>query len=255
METRTHQKTIIDQFTLQAAPFARHEAHSVQESFDFIRQMAWLQPDSCVVDAGCGPGLVSCALAPHCREVTGVDVTRAMLDEAGRRAADQGHANARFVESEIEAMPFSDGIFDAAVSRYVFHHLENPAAAFSEMIRVTRSGGRVVICDAAPPARCREGYDRFEQKRDASHTRALTLEEFVGLGEAFGLGEVTARRFALPMELDLLMDSSFPEGEKAELSDMVRADVGRDELGFSARDEGGRLFIAFPISVFGWTKP
>jgi ubiquinone/menaquinone biosynthesis C-methylase UbiE len=254
METRMHQQTIIEQFTLQAAPFARHQAHSVQESFDFIRQMARLEPRSRVLDAGCGPGLVSCALAPHCREAVGVDVTRAMLDEAERKADEEGLANVRFVASAIEAMPFADGEFDVAVSRYVFHHLEKPAAAFAEMIRVTRPGGRIVICDATPAVRCRDGYDRFEKKRDASHTTALTLEEFIGLGEAFGLGDVTIRRFALPMELSSLVDASFPEGEKADLHKMMRADVGRDELGFSAREEDGRLFITFPISVFGWTK-
>jgi ubiquinone/menaquinone biosynthesis C-methylase UbiE len=254
MEKRSHQQTIIEQFTLQAAPFARHQAHSVQESFDFIRHMARLGPASRVVDAGCGPGLVSCALAPHCREVTGVDVTRAMLDEAARKAGEQGLENVSFVESGIEAMPFADGAFDAAVSRYVFHHLENPAAAFAEMIRVTRPGGRVVICDAAPAASRRDGYDTFEKKRDASHTKALTLEEFVGLGEAFDLGEVTVRRFALPVELDSLLDSSFPEAGKKELQQMMRSDVGRDEYGFSAREEAGKLFITFPISVLGWTK-
>ena len=87
----------------------------MQESFAFIRHMARLETVSRVVDAGCGPGLVSCALAPHCREVTGVDVTRAMLDEAGRKAAEQGLANVRFVESELGAVP----VVPATLRRYV----------------------------------------------------------------------------------------------------------------------------------------
>lgn len=253
MNSETHQAEIIRQFTLQAVPFARHQAHSVQESFDVIRDAARLDGTQSVLDAGSGPGLVCCALAPHCREITGVDVTRAMIDEAGRRAGEAGLKNTRFIEGDIAALPFQDGAFDAAVSRYVFHHLENPLAVLREMARVTRPGGRVVICDASPAAACRENYDRFEKLRDASHTSALTLEELIALGEAAYLGEASIRRFGLPMELGSLVDSSFPEGARDELRAMIRKDIGRDAYGFAAREECGKLFITFPITVVGWT--
>ncbi|MBN8708659.1 MAG: class I SAM-dependent methyltransferase [Verrucomicrobia bacterium] len=254
MITDTHQAEIIRQFTLQAVPFARHQAHSAQESFDFIREAARLDGTQSVLDAGCGPGLVCCALAPHCREITGVDVTRAMIEEAARRAAEARLENTRFVEGDIAAMPFGDNAFDAAVSRYVFHHLENPLAVLQEMARVTRPGGRIVICDASPAAACRDNYDRFEKLRDASHTSALTLEELITLGETVDLGEASVRRFGLPMELDSLVDASFPEGERDELQAIIRGDIGRNACGFSARDEAGHLFITFPIAIVRWTK-
>lgn len=254
MKSKTHQAEIIRQFTLQAVPFARHQAHSVQESFDFIREAARLDGSQSVLDAGCGPGLVCCALAAHCREITGVDVTRAMIDEAARRAAEAGLKNTRFVEGDIAALPFADGAFDAAVSRYVFHHLENPLAVLQEMARITRPGGRVVICDASPAAACRDNYDRFEKLRDASHTSALTLEELIALGETVDLGEASIRRFGLPMELDSLVYASFPAGERDELLAIIREDILRNAYGFSAREEAGRLCITFPITVVGWTK-
>ncbi len=254
MNTETHQAEIIRQFTLQAVPFARHQAHSVQESFDAIRDAARLDGAQTVLDAGCGPGLVCGALAPHCREITGVDVTLAMVEEASRRATEAGLKNTRFLEGDIAAMPFAEGAFDVAVSRYVFHHLENPLTVLREMVRVTRPGGRIVICDASPAAACRENYDRFEKLRDASHTSALTLEEFIALGETADLGEASIRRFGLPMELDSLVDASFPEGEREELRAIIRGDIGRNAFGFSAREEAGRLFITFPIIVAGWTK-
>jgi ubiquinone/menaquinone biosynthesis C-methylase UbiE len=254
MNSDTHQAEIIRQFTLQAVPFARHQAHSVQESFDFIREAARLDGTQSVLDAGCGPGLVCCALAPHCREITGVDVTKAMIDEAGRRAEEAGLENTRFVEGDMAALPFADEPFDVAVSRYVFHHLENPLVVLREMARVTRPGGRIVICDASPAAACRENYDRFEKLRDASHTSALTLEEFIALGEAVDLGEASIRRFGLSMELDSLIDSSFPSGERDELRAIIRGDIGRNACGFSAREVGGRLCITFPITVAGWTR-
>lgn len=254
MNSQTHQAEIIRQFTLQAVPFARHQAHSAQESFDFIRDAARLDGTQSILDAGCGPGLVCCSLAPHCREITGVDVTRAMIEEAVRRAAEIGLNNTRFIEGDIAALPFAEGAFDVAVSRYVFHHLENPLTVLREMARVTRSGGRIVICDASPAAVCRDNYDRFEKLRDASHTSALTLEELIALGEAVDLGEASIHRFGLPMELDSLVDASFPEGERDDLRSIIREDVSRNAYGFSAREEAGRLFITFPITVVGWTK-
>ncbi len=255
MNSETHQAEIIRQFTLQAVPFARHQAHSAQESFEFIREAARLDGTQSVLDAGCGPGLVCCALAPHCRDITGVDVTRAMVDEAARRAAEAGLKNTRFVEGDIAALPFANETFDVAVSRYVFHHLENPLVVLREMARVTRPGGRIVLCDASPAAACRDNYDRFEKLRDASHTSALTLEELIALGETVDLGEASVRRFGLPMELSSLIDASFPAGERDDLRAVIRGDIDRDAYGFSAREEAGRLFITFPITVVGWTKP
>lgn len=254
METATHRQEIIRQFSLQAVPFAQHQAHSQQESFDFIREMARLDGSQRLLDAGCGPGLVCCALAPDCKQATGVDVTAAMIAEAKRRATEEALTNTQFIEGSIDTLPFGDGEFDVTVSRYVFHHLENPAQAFSEMLRVTRPGGRVVVCDAVPPTLCRVGYDEIEKMRDASHTSALTLEEFVSLGEGFQLGEVAIRRFGVPMEFDSLLGASFPEGEKEELRQMIRADIGKNTRGFAARMEDEKCFITFPIAVLGWTK-
>lgn len=254
MKPQDHHKAIVQQFTLQALPFAQHQAHSTQESFDIISEIARLDITQSVVDAGCGPGLVSCALAPRCREITGVDVTQAMIEEARRRGDEAGLANVHFIQSDISQMPFDENTFDVSLSRYVFHHLENPLYVLGEMVRITRPGGRIVICDAAPAAACRDNYDKFERLRDPSHTSALTLEELVGLGENLNLGEAAIRRYGLPTELDSLIDSSFPEGEKNELRALIADDVSHNAYGFSASEENGTLQITFPITVIGWTK-
>lgn len=254
MESSSHQNEVVRQFTLQATPFAQHQAHSVPESFAVIRAMAGLDGTQRVLDAGCGPGLVSAALASHCREIVGVDVTPAMIEEARDCARTRGLENVRFVTAHIGRLPFDDGEFDATVTRYVFHHLEDPFEAFREMVRVTRPGGRIVVCDASPVASRREAYDAFEKKRDPSHSRALTLEELVSLGERLHLNEVQVKRFGLPAEAESLIASSFPDGERAELLELLRADVERNACGLAARVEDGKCFITFPIAVLGWRK-
>lgn len=255
METVEHQQRIISQFTLQAKPFAEHQAHSQRESFESLRDLAELSGSERVLDCGCGPGLVSCYLADYAREVVGVDLTQAMVDQARAGAASRALANVSFETGNVTALPFEDGEFDVTVSRYAFHHLENPEIAFREMVRVTRPGGRIVVADAAPPTVKRASYDAFEKRRDPSHTSALTLEELFFFGERAGLGEVVIRSFGVPMTLDSLVDSSFPDPSDREvLRQMMTADVGVDAMSFNARIEGGVCLLTFPIAVLSWTK-
>jgi len=255
METVEHQQRVISQFTLQARPFAEHQAHSQRESFETLRVLAELSGRERVLDCGCGPGLVSCYLADYAHQVVGVDLTQAMVDQAGAAAASRGLANTSFQTGNVTALPFEDGEFDVTVSRYAFHHLENPEIAFREMLRVTRPGGRIVVADAAPPTAKRANYDAFEKRRDPSHTSALTLEELYFLGERAGLGEVVIRSFGVPMTLDSLIDASFPEpADRIVLRELIQADVDVDALSFNARVEDGVHLITFPIAALTWRK-
>lgn len=179
-----------------------------------------------------------------------------MVDQARSAAAAKSLAHVSFQTGNASALPFAEGEFDTAVSRYAFHHLENPEAAFREMVRVTRLGGRIVVADVAIPLAKRERYDAFEKRRDPSHAKALTLEELFYLGERAGLGEVTIRTFGVPMTVDSLVDSSFPDpADREVLKQMMAADVGVDAMGFHARREDGVCLLTFPIAVLAWTRP
>ena len=64
-------------------------------------------------------------------------------------------------------LPFADRTFDAVVTRFSFHHLEDPKKALDEMVRVCRPGGRVVVCDVyTTTADQAAEYDRLERLRD-----------------------------------------------------------------------------------------
>lgn len=251
----THAERIRDQFTRQAEPFAAMRLHSQEQSLDWIREELRLTGAERVVDAGCGPGLVALHLAPHAREVVGVDATPAMVAKARSLAADRGCPNATFTEGVIERLPCADRSVDAVVTRYTFHHLVDPRAAIAEMVRICRPGGRVVVCDATPQAACRDAYDAWERIRDPSHTSARTPEELEQLARE-RLTDVAVRRFRLPSDLETLIAHSFPvEGGATRLHDQLRADIGNDRLDFAARIDAGRLSLAFPISIVSGTRP
>lgn len=99
-----------------------------------------------ILDVGCGTGLLLERLgrATPAARLTGVDPVPEMLALARRRLAVSA---ADLSEAAAERLPFGDGSFDAVVSASVFHYVRQPEAALSEMRRVLRPGGRLVLTD------------------------------------------------------------------------------------------------------------
>jgi SAM-dependent methyltransferase len=134
------------------------------------------------LDAGCGRGALALTLARFVGEVVGVDADREAL-EAARASAPP---NVRFVEGDVTALPFELGSFDIAACRGVLHHTRRPELVVSELARVTRLGGRVLIVDqlgSIDPLRSLE-MDRFLRRRDASHQRLLPDADIRGYLDA-----------------------------------------------------------------------
>lgn len=254
MESEAHQHEIISQFTRQAQPFAENAAHSLDRSLAIFCELGHFSGRERLLDSGCGPGLVSRYLASFVAEVIGVDLTPAMVSLATQGAREAGLQNASFREGDMTCLPFAAAEFDTAVSRYAFHHLENPASAFAELVRVTRPGGRIIVVDATPEGNKRAAYDHFERQRDSSHTSALTPEELTRLGEAHGLGRPQIKKFGVDMAIDALIDSSFPGVRRGHLIEQLTADLGRETLSFNLRAESGILHLTFPITAAGWQR-
>lgn len=253
MESHGHQSAVVSQFTRQARPFAENKAHSENRSLEIFRELGCFSGKERLLDSGCGPGLVSIYLADFVREVVGVDLTPAMIELAAATAAQSALANISFVEGNMASLPFPADHFDVSVSRYAFHHLENPKVAFQEMLRVTRPGGKIIVVDVTPEAEKRTNYDQFERLRDSSHTSALTVEELVGLGNTQGLKQPEVIQFGLEMNVHQLIDSSFPESlSRDDLIGLLADDEGNDTLSFKVQRQDGRLTMTFPLTAACW---
>ena len=99
-----------------------------------------------VLEAGCGPGTALAVLLDRIGpggRVVGIDPTTAFIEEAGRRAAAAGAANAEYREGDIREIPYPDAAFDAAFCDKVLIHVGPTEQAIREMVRVTKPGGRV----------------------------------------------------------------------------------------------------------------
>ena len=83
--------------------------------------------------------------------VVGVDLSRAMLKVASRKAAEHSVAcPVSFLEADALALPFADDSFLCVVSSFALRNVEDLEKCISEMVRVVRPGGRVAVLDLSP---------------------------------------------------------------------------------------------------------
>lgn len=183
------------------------------------------------LDAGCGTGSLAFALAAQVGEVVGVD-NRADYLEAAREIAPP---NVRFEEGDATALPFGYAAFEISGSMRLLHHVRRPELAVSELVRVTRPGGKVFIVDqlgSIDPLHSLE-LDRFERLRDPGHQRLLPDGDIRGFLEANDLvlltSEVTHERVDLEQRLEL---AEVPEEERVRLRGLAPAAFYDIEVGW-----------------------
>lgn len=244
----SHHDTIVDQFSRQAVPFSTAAPIRDERALQLIVAAARTEPDDTVLDVACGPGLVACAFAQVARQVTGIDLTPAMIERAEALAAENGCTNVRFQIGDVLPLPFRDATFSIVVSRFAFHHFPDPLAVLGEMRRVCRSGGRVVVADltASPDPTKAAAFHRMEMLRDPSHARALTLDELRALYRASGLATPSETYWRMDIDFEGLLTRSFPEpGSEPIIRQMFEESIANDTLGLETRREGGRLRFTY----------
>jgi ubiquinone/menaquinone biosynthesis C-methylase UbiE len=105
-------------------------------------------PGSHVLDAGCGHGTAAIEIARLVGEhgrVEGVDLSDSMVAEAKKRALDR--SNVTFRTSDAYQLPYADNSFSATRMERVLLYVKDRERVISEMIRVTKRRGRVVVAD------------------------------------------------------------------------------------------------------------
>lgn len=111
-----------------------------------VRAMNQLGPKR-ILEVGVGTGLS----LPHYRRdigITGIDVSGDMLAVARERVRQKGVGNVEALfEMDAEDLKFPDAEFDAVVAMYVMSVVPNPGRCLSEMRRVCKPGGDIVICN------------------------------------------------------------------------------------------------------------
>jgi len=91
-----------------------------------------------VLDIACGPGTYGRRIASPTKEVFGIDVSMGMLRQGAAYVAKDGIPNVHFARARVEALPFEDSVFDAALCCGSLHLFADTVTALREMTRVMK---------------------------------------------------------------------------------------------------------------------
>lgn len=252
----SHDSLILDQFSRQAALFASALELHGDAQLKLLVDTAEPKPDDVALDIACGPGSVVAAFAPRVRHVVGLDATEAMLEE-GRALATARHlSNVEWHLGDVYRLPFADSSFDIVTCRFAFHHFERPEAAFAEMTRVCRAGGRIMLCDAiasTDPAKA-AAFNAMERHRDPSTASFRPLSSLVDLFNGADLPVPALRRFHVAYECEALIAKSFPvNDDRATLRAMIDHLIATDAMDVGTR--AGETKFVYPAVVLAARKP
>ena len=107
---------------------------------------AVVRPGDRVLDACCGTGDLAIAAHAAGGDVVGLDFSQRMLDRAARKSK-----HVEWVRGDLLALPFDDGLFDAATVGFGVRNVADLEQALHELPRVLRPGGRLAILEITQP--------------------------------------------------------------------------------------------------------
>jgi phosphatidylethanolamine/phosphatidyl-N-methylethanolamine N-methyltransferase len=103
-----------------------------------------IKPGNRILEVGVGTG-INTSLYPRNCHITGIDLSRSMLEKARERVAREGHRNVRLLEMDAQSLTFADDSFDIVYAPYLVSVVPDPVQVAREMRRVCRPGGKIVI--------------------------------------------------------------------------------------------------------------
>ncbi|MGB6205606.1 class I SAM-dependent methyltransferase [Mycobacterium sp.] len=131
-----------------------------------------------VLEVAPGPGFVAIEMAKGgAHRVTGLDVSRTMVELADKNAAEAG-VEVDFRQGNVSAMPFADESFDLLACSAAFKNFSEPHKALEEMYRVLRPGGTALVLDLRKDVSMSEIRKYFGATGLSAIERWMTLAAF-----------------------------------------------------------------------------
>ena len=165
-------------------------------SGEIARQFPNREPETIrVLEVGTGPGFFAILLCERGYDITAIDLTPAMLEEAKKNAGALA-GKICWMEMNAEALDFADGSFDVVLSRNLTWNLPHPDKAYAEWARVLKPGGLLLNFDANWYAYLFDAAAQAAYDQD----RLNSAEQGVwdqNVGENFDVMEDIARRVPL----------------------------------------------------------
>jgi SAM-dependent methyltransferase len=150
------------------------------------RALGLLLPPLAVADLGCGEGYLTIEAARWASRVIAVDRSLLVLRRARALARRRRVSNVVWKQGELEKLPIKDAMVDVAMLSQALHHARDPASAVAEAVRVTASGGRVLVLDL------RAHQEEWVRDKLGDRRLGFADEELTRMLADAGLGQVRA---------------------------------------------------------------
>jgi arsenite methyltransferase len=219
-----------------------------------------------VLDIGSGPGLLAYEMAVSVGRggrVCGIDTSEDMLTMSRTRCADKPWTE--FQKADATQLPYPDDSFDAAVSTQVYEYVADIPAAFTELFRVMRPGGRVLVMDTDYGSLVIHTKDQVRMERILSawneHFVHATLPRILSrqLREA---GFTIRERDVIPMFNPEYQENTFAKGALGIMASFAvgRKGVSQEEASawlaeFADLGKQGEFFFSLNRYLFVADKP
>jgi demethylmenaquinone methyltransferase/2-methoxy-6-polyprenyl-1,4-benzoquinol methylase len=118
-------------------------------------ELAAVKSGDRALDLCCGTGDISFALAQRCAEVAGLDFSEKMLEVAEARRLKNSKLktqNLKFIQGDAQVIPFPENSFDIVTVGYGLRNLTSWETGLTEMCRVTKHSGRIIVLEFGKPA-------------------------------------------------------------------------------------------------------
>ena len=103
----------------------------------------FIDPTDVVLECACGTGAITACIAEKCRKLIATDFAPGMLKQAARKC--RKFSNVSFKKADITCIRCADARFDKVVAGNVIHLLPDPGKTLTELERVVKPGGRIII--------------------------------------------------------------------------------------------------------------
>jgi len=241
-----------DRFGRRSDAYSKSGILSNKDHLNLIIDLASPEESDSVLDIATGNGFLAFEFAEKVSRVIGCDMTEDMLDIAESIRKDRELDNVSFEVMDAESLRFEDGSFDIVSCRFAFHHFTNPKKVISEMVRVCRNGGKIVLVDglsSEDPVKS-EYHNRIEQIRDPSHVRLYSRSELLRMLQDAGLRVTHAREWDADFYFDEWIVIADPGEEIAEqVRSMMINSIEDDKTGLNVRFKDDKMLFTYSTVI------
>jgi SAM-dependent methyltransferase len=224
------------------------EALQSRQQVEEIVRLLQLEGSAGMVDIGCGNGVFAIAAARRYRQcqVWACDPLESAVAECRRLAGELWERNLRAFVARAESIPLAGGCADRILIRNVLHHVDDPDAAFAEVGRLLRPGGRIVL--EGPANSHDEPMGRFLTELhllwDSSHQRRYYRPERI----VAWLGGIGA-------EVESVSSWDYPMRLRPKLVEYVRQQKTDEKLRLRQDEEGNASVCMTMLRIIAAKNP